>query len=136
MQASLRNYLSRDDAIDGRGLIHKHVTSHVGKFERSALCLFDMQAGQPRTQMASCFVNPKHKHKGLRPACLALAGLVLLISAGDDAVAASGRSRRLVQSVESRCGGDPIMAIVSLPDQRITVYDADGWILRAGVSSS
>jgi L,D-transpeptidase-like protein len=121
------------DAIDGRGLIHKHVTSHVGKFERTALCLSYMQAGQPRTQMASCFVKPKHKHKGLRPACLALAGLVLLTSAGDDAVAASGRSRRLAQSVESRSGGDPIMAIVSLRDQRITVYDADGWILRATV---
>jgi len=27
------------------------------------------------------------------------------------------------------------MAIVSLRSQRITVYDADGWILRAAVSS-
>ena len=85
--------------------------------------------------MASCFVNPKHERKGLRPACLAFAGLVLLISAGDDAVSASGRSKRLDQSVESRSGGDPIMAIVSLRDQRITVYDADGWILRATVST-
>src|ERR1700716_4769315 len=31
--------------------------------------------------------------------------------------------------------GEPIMAIVSLHNQRITVYDANGWILRAPVSS-
>jgi L,D-transpeptidase catalytic domain len=85
--------------------------------------------------MSSCFVNPKHKRTALRPARLALAGLTLLISAGDHAVAASGRSKRSPQSIESRSGGDPIMAIVSLRDQRITVYDADGWILRATVSS-
>jgi hypothetical protein len=78
-------------------------------------------------------VSPKHKHLKLR--LLALAGLALLISAGDYANAASARSKRPVQFVESRSGGDPIMAIVSLRNQRITVYDADGWILRATVSS-
>ena len=31
--------------------------------------------------------------------------------------------------------GAPIMAIVSLSNQRVTIYDADGWILRAPVSS-
>src|SRR5262245_29204402 len=85
--------------------------------------------------MSSCMVNPKHKRTALRPARLALAGLTLLISAGDHAIAASGRSKQSVQSIESRSGGDPIMAIVSLRDQRITVYDADGWILRATVST-
>jgi hypothetical protein len=75
----------------------------------------------------------KPKHTGLRSAPLSLAVLTLLISAGDHAVAASGRSKHSVQSIESRSGGDPIMAIVSLRDQRITVYDADGWILRATV---
>jgi hypothetical protein len=77
--------------------------------------------------------NLKHKHIALRP--LALAGLALFISAGDHATAASGRSKRSVQFVESRSGGDPIMAIVSLRNQRVTIYDADGWILRAAVSS-
>src|SRR6202046_5718550 len=34
------------------------------------------------------------------------------------------------------CGqGDPVRAIVSLQSQRITIYDANGWILRAPVSS-
>ena len=37
--------------------------------------------------------------------------------------------------ITTRTAGEPIMAIVSLRSQRITVYDADGWIMRAPVSS-
>ena len=85
--------------------------------------------------MTSLCVNPKRKQTRLRPAYLAVAGLVLLIAAGDDAGAKSGRSARAIESIESRSAGEPIMAIVSLRDQRITVYDAKGWILRAPVSS-
>jgi lipoprotein-anchoring transpeptidase ErfK/SrfK len=82
--------------------------------------------------MTSRFVNLKRKQKRLRPAHLAVASLAALIAAGDQAGAGSGWSER---SVESRSAGDPIMAIVSLRTQRITVYDAKGWILRAPVSS-
>ncbi|WP_334397541.1 L,D-transpeptidase family protein [Bradyrhizobium sp. AZCC 2289] len=71
----------------------------------------------------------------LRPGHLAIVALVVLIAAGDHAIARSGQSERSVDSIESRTAGDPIMAIVSLRDQRITVYDAKGWILRAPVSS-
>lgn len=53
----------------------------------------------------------------------------------NDAAARSGRSERLVETVQSRSAGEPIMAIVSLSNQRITVYDAKGWIMRAPVSS-
>jgi len=80
----------------------------------------------------SRFVNPKRKQTRLRPAHIAVASLAALIAAGDHAGARSGWSER---SVESRSAGDPIMAIVSLRSQRITVYDAKGWILRAPVSS-
>jgi hypothetical protein len=82
--------------------------------------------------MTSRFVNPKCKQTRLRPAHLAVASLAALIAAGDHAGARSGWSER---SVESRSAGDPIMAIVSLRNQRITVYDAKGWVLRAPVSS-
>jgi hypothetical protein len=85
--------------------------------------------------MTSRFVNPKRKQTRLRPAHLAIAGLAALIAAGDQAGATSGRSERPVESIESRTAGEPIMAIVSLRNQRITVYDANGWILRAPVSS-
>ena len=69
------------------------------------------------------------------PAYLAVASLAALIAAGDHAGARSGGSERSVEFVESRSAGDPIMAIVSLRNQRITAYDAKGWILRAPVSS-
>ncbi|MCI0736379.1 MAG: L,D-transpeptidase family protein [Beijerinckiaceae bacterium] len=40
-----------------------------------------------------------------------------------------------VETVEARPQGAPIMAIVSLSNQRVTIYDADGWILRSPVST-
>lgn len=85
--------------------------------------------------MTSRCVNPVYRRKRLRPACLAVTALAVLIAAGDHAAARSGSSERLVESIQSRSAGEPIMAIVSLRNQRITVYDAKGWILRAPVSS-
>jgi hypothetical protein len=58
-----------------------------------------------------------------------------MIAAADDASARGARSERPVETIQSRSAGEPIMAIVSLGNQRITVYDAKGWILRAPVSS-
>ena len=90
--------------------------------------------------MTSRCVNPKRKQARLRPIYrpialmyLAVASLAVLIGAGADAGARSGE--RSISSVESRSPGEPLMAIVSLREQRITVYDAKGWILRAPVSS-
>ena len=39
------------------------------------------------------------------------------------------------EEVAPRQGGEPVMAIVSIKSQRVTLYDADGWILRAPVST-
>ncbi len=89
---------------------------------------------------ASCFLNPRHRFKPrhrptwLQPARLAIASWVAVFMMGDHAGAASSRNERAVASVE-RTAGEPIIAIVSLRNQRITVYDANGWILRAPVSS-
>src|SRR5580704_18299213 len=93
---------------------------------------------QPRsdwTRMRFRFANPKRNQTGMWPAHLAIAVLATLIAAGNHADAADRRSERQLESIASRTGGDPIMAIVSLHNQRITVYDANGWILRAPVSS-
>jgi L,D-transpeptidase catalytic domain len=49
--------------------------------------------------------------------------------------AASARKEPQVTSIQARAAGEPIMAIVSLGSQQITVYDTNGWILRAPVSS-
>ena len=85
--------------------------------------------------MTSRYVNPVCRQRRLRPAYLAVAGLAVLIAAGGDARARSGQSERPIESIQSRSAGEPIMVIVSLRSQRITVYDAKGWILRAPVSS-
>jgi L,D-transpeptidase catalytic domain len=82
--------------------------------------------------MTSDFVSLKRKPTWLQSALPAIAGLAALMASADHAGAGSARS---VDSVESRTAGEPIMAIVSLHSQRITVYDANGWILRAPVSS-
>ena len=75
-----------------------------------------------------------HRPTLLQFAALVIASWAPAIAMGDHASAASGRNERAVASAE-RPAGEPIMAIVSLRNQRITVYDANGWILRAPVSS-
>ena len=82
--------------------------------------------------MESYVVNPKHKQNGLRVAHIAFASLAAFIATTYLADAAPLRNE---QSVASRPVGRPIMAIVSLRDQQITVYDERGWIMRAPVSS-
>lgn len=82
--------------------------------------------------MKSHVFNPKHNQSGLRVARAIFAGLVALVAANHLANAARLRNE---QSVVSRPVGEPIMAIISLRDQQITVYDDKGWIMRAPVSS-
>jgi hypothetical protein len=85
--------------------------------------------------MTSRCVNPKRKQARLRPVYLAIASLAVLIVAANDAPARGGGRDRPVEFIESRSAGEAVMAIVSLRSQRITVYDAKGWIMRAPVSS-
>ncbi len=83
--------------------------------------------------MTPRFVIPKRQPAWLRPVRV-VACLAALVVA-DHAGAAAARNERRIESIESRAAGAPVMAIISLRSQRITVYDADGWILRAPVSS-
>ena len=50
---------------------------------------------------------------------------------------AAARQERSPPTTEAapREAGEPIMAIVSISSQQITFYDAEGWILRAPVST-
>jgi hypothetical protein len=48
---------------------------------------------------------------------------------------ADGRPATLTIERAPREAGEPIMAIVSIKSQQVTFYDADGWILRAPVST-
>src|SRR5437879_1863421 len=85
--------------------------------------------------MRSRIVNPKRRQTRRRLVHFVLAGLAALTAAGDRADATERRGERTVESIEQRTAGEPIMAVVSLRNQRITVYDAKGWNLRAPVSS-
>jgi hypothetical protein len=49
--------------------------------------------------------------------------------------AAAKQPHQAVEAVAPREAGEPIMAIVSIKSQQVTFYDADGWILRAPVST-
>jgi len=50
--------------------------------------------------------------------------------------AAAKETRPALAAVAApRAAGDPLMAIVSIKSQQVTFYDADGWILRAPVST-
>ena len=75
--------------------------------------------------------NRKHKRAVFRVAT-AFVSLTVLAAASDLSQAAKVRED---QSVATRPASDPIMAIVSLHDQQITIYDDKGPIMRAPVSS-
>jgi hypothetical protein len=64
-----------------------------------------------------------------------LAAMAALIMLGGDTAAQELRRAQTREEVAPRQGGEPIMAIVSIKSQQVTFYDADGWILRAPVSS-
>jgi L,D-transpeptidase catalytic domain len=85
--------------------------------------------------MASRFSNAQRSLAPQRAARLAMAAVATLIVAPGPAGAASRHAERAVEAVAPREAGAPIMAIVSLKSQQVTIYDAEGWILRAPVSS-
>jgi L,D-transpeptidase catalytic domain len=67
----------------------------------------------------------------------AIISLAALVVAGASSPAGAMRRHETtnIEIVESRPIGTPLMAIVSLSNQKITIYDAEGWVLRAPVSS-
>jgi len=66
-------------------------------------------------------------------ATLALTALTAATSAS--AATKDARPARATEATASRSAGEPIMAIVSIKSQRVTIYDPDGWILRSPVST-
>src|SRR3984957_19946671 len=96
---------------------------------------FHSAPAQLRSDWTRMFVNPRPDQARMRFTALAVVVLTTVIAVGNHASATDRRSERRVESINSRTAGDPILAIVSLQNQRITVYDAGGWILRAPVSS-
>ena len=66
------------------------------------------------------------------PAIVVLAAMAALSA---DAAARPARPAPPSEATAPRAAGEPIMAIVSIKSQQVTFYDADGWILRAPVST-
>jgi hypothetical protein len=69
------------------------------------------------------------------PAIVTLAAMAALTALTAGAAARQARPAAPVEATAPREAGEPIMAIVSIIGQRVTFYDADGWILRAPVST-
>src|SRR5262245_55099188 len=73
------------------------------------------------------------------PPIVALAATAALtaLTAAPPADAAPRQTRPEVttEAAAPRAAGEPIMAVVSIKSQKVTFYDADGWILRAPVST-
>src|SRR6202049_4975263 len=68
-------------------------------------------------------------------AIVMLAAMAALTVLNADAGARQARPAPPTEATAPRDAGEPIMAIVSIKSQQVTFYDADGWILRAPVST-
>jgi chemotaxis protein histidine kinase CheA len=68
-------------------------------------------------------------------AIVTLAAMAALTALTADAAAKQARPAPPTEATAPRAAGEPIMAIVSIKSQQVTFYDADGWILRAPVST-
>src|SRR5436190_2878023 len=69
------------------------------------------------------------------PAIVTLAAMAALTALSPDAAKEAARPARPTEATAPRDAGEPIMAIVSIKTQQVTFYDADGWIVRAPVST-
>jgi chemotaxis protein histidine kinase CheA len=71
-----------------------------------------------------------------RPAAIVtLATVAALTALSADAAPKQTRPAQAPEATAPRDAGEPIMAIVSIKAQQVVFYDADGWILRAPVST-
>lgn len=68
-------------------------------------------------------------------AIVTFAAVAVLSGLTAEALAAHARRAPSAVAAAPRAAGEPIMAIVSIKSQKVTFYDADGWILRAPVST-
>src|SRR6201747_1716221 len=69
------------------------------------------------------------------PAIVTLAAMAALTALTAGAAAKQARPAATVEATAPREAGEPIMAVVSIKSQKVTFYDADGWIFRAPVST-
>src|SRR5205085_2863406 len=85
-----------------------------------------------RFTMAQSTVAIRH---GGPPGIVTLVAMAALTALTAGAAARPARPATALEAIAPREAGEPIMAIVSIKSQQVTFYDADGWILRAPVST-
>jgi L,D-transpeptidase catalytic domain len=88
--------------------------------------------------MANRFMTARSTVATLRwrvPAIVTLAAMAALAALTADAATRQAQPAPTAVATAPREAGEPIMAIVSIKSQQVTFYDADGWILRAPVST-
>jgi hypothetical protein len=77
--------------------------------------------------------NAEMRWAGL--AIVTVAAMIAVVALTTGATARQARPAPIKEATAPRDAGEPIMAIVSIKTQHITLYDAHGWILRAPVST-
>jgi hypothetical protein len=80
---------------------------------------------------------PSARSIRLRAAGFCAPAAVAMVAAALTALTAAppADAKQAAQMTVPRAAAEPIMAIVSIKSQQVTFYDADGWILRAPVST-
>jgi L,D-transpeptidase-like protein len=87
---------------------------------------------------ASLHAGAERQRRSAPAAIVALAVTVALTALSAPPAGAAPRpapAARTTEAAAPRAAGEPIMAVVSIKSQQVTFYDADGWILRAPVST-
>ena len=70
------------------------------------------------------------------PAAIVMfAAMAALTALSLEPAAGQARPAQIKEETAPRTAGEPIMAIVSIKTQQVTFYDADGWMVRAPVST-
>src|SRR5262245_29593052 len=96
------------------------------------------QAFQPGHGMENRFATRQSTlaMRRWRPcAIVTLVAMAAFTALTANAAAKQARPTLPAEAAAPRDAGEPIMAIVSIKSQEVTFYDADGWILRAPVST-
>jgi hypothetical protein len=100
--------------------------------------LLDPASAWPEHGMSNRFTTAQSTvamRRWSSPAVVTLALMATLTALTADAAARQTRRAPPAEATAPREAGEPIMAIVSIKSQKVTFYDAEGWILRAPVST-
>jgi lipoprotein-anchoring transpeptidase ErfK/SrfK len=99
------------------------------------IAAWTVHAVQPGQGMVNRLTTAQSTAATRRWGPLAMVTLAAMAALTAGAAAKQARPAPPTEATAPREAGEPIMAIVSIKSQQVTFYDADGWILRAPVST-